>query len=107
MMNKFGWLDDKFSFNYIRLEVLKGYSFRKFDNVIGILEFKILGVESSRIMESFNLKSMVGLSGVEEKVIGNKKVKFFSVKWFRGKGWVREKIDKKKFFVCFLIFGIF
>lgn len=60
--------------------------FRKFDNAIGISEFKILGVEPSRIMESSNLKSLAGSSGVEVKVIGNKKVKFFSAKWPRGKG---------------------
>lgn len=107
MMNKFGWPDDKFSLNHIRLEALKGHSFRKFDNAIGISEFKILGVEPSRIMESSNLKSMAGSSGVEEKVIGNKKVKFFSAKWPRGKGWAREKTDKKKFFACFPIPGIF
>lgn len=90
-MNKFGWLDDKFSFNYIRLEVLKGYLFRKFDNVIGILEFKILGVESSRIMESFNLKSMVGLSGVEWKLLEIKRWSFLVLSGLGVKGELERK----------------
>lgn len=49
---------------------------------------------------------MDGSSGLEVKVIGDKKVKFFSSPGGRGKGEPEEKTDKKEFFIYFPAPGI-
>lgn len=80
-MNTFGWEDNEFSLNHVRLESPIGHLCRKFSNAIGIPGFKILVLEQCRMMRHQHEKQWVDQVDWGVKVVGNKNRKIFV-------GWV-------------------